>query len=60
MVGVPFGAVNDHLHHGPRTGLYVFMRWTDASDYGCAVLFTIERDGHVLGEGARCPPESQG
>lgn len=60
MVGVPFGAVNDHVRHGPRTGLYVFLRWADAADYGCSVLFTIKRDGHVLGEGARCPPEAQG
>ena len=34
-------------------GLYVFRRW-DASIGACEPLFTIERDGHILGEGARC------
>jgi hypothetical protein len=34
-------------------GLYVFNRW-DASIGACEPLFTIERDGQVLGEGARC------
>ena len=37
-------------------GLHKFMRWDRASDYGCKVFFTIKRGGHVLGEGARCPP----
>lgn len=34
-------------------GLYVFKRW-DSSIGTCERLFTIERDGQVLGEGARC------
>lgn len=34
-------------------GLYVFNRW-DATIGACEPLFTIERDGQVLGEGARC------
>lgn len=34
-------------------GLYVFYRW-DADIAGCESLFTIERDGQILGEGARC------
>jgi len=36
-------------------GLYVFKRW-DASIGDCEALFTIERDGQVLGQGAVCPP----
>ena len=51
-VGVPYGAEEDPTG---SAGLYVFLRWTHAADYGCTTLFTIERDGHVLGEGARCP-----
>jgi hypothetical protein len=31
----------------------VFKRW-DSSIGTCERLFTIERDGQVLGEGARC------
>lgn len=34
-------------------GLYVFHRW-DESIGTCESLFIIERDGQVLGEGARC------
>jgi hypothetical protein len=55
-VGLPYGAVEGPTVGGPRTGLYVFLRWGGAADYGCTVVFTIERGGHVLGEGARCPP----
>jgi hypothetical protein len=59
MPGIPFGAVDDHVHPGahPGThvGLYVFLRWSRAADFGCAVVFTIKRDGHALGEGADCP-----
>ncbi len=36
-------------------GLYVFTRW-DSSIGECESLFTIERDGQILGEGAVCPP----
>jgi hypothetical protein len=36
-------------------GLYIFKRWD--SDIGeCEPLFTIQRDGQILGEGAVCPP----
>lgn len=34
-------------------GLYVFKRW-DSSIGNCTPLFTIERDGQILGEGAKC------
>jgi MFS family permease len=54
-VGTPYGAAEGASVGGPHAGLYVFLRWYRAADYGCTVLFTIERDGHVLGEGARCP-----
>jgi hypothetical protein len=54
-VGIPYGANQGRPTHGPRSGLYVFLRWNDnASTYGCKTIFTIRRDGHVLGEGARC------
>jgi hypothetical protein len=56
MVGIPWGVVNAPVEGGPNTGLYVFLRWNRAADFGCTVIFTIKRDGHVLGEGARCPP----
>ncbi len=36
-------------------GLFVFKRW-DSSIGDCESLFTIERDGQILGEGAVCPP----
>jgi hypothetical protein len=53
--GIPWGAYNSYPAPGIRGGLYVFLRWTRAADFGCSVIFTIKRDGHVLGEGARCP-----
>jgi hypothetical protein len=53
--GVPWGAFNGPPVTGGRSGMYVFVRWDGASRYGCTVIFTIKRDGHVLGEGARCP-----
>jgi hypothetical protein len=53
--GVPWGAYNGPVTTGGRSGLYVFVRWDGASRYGCTVIFTIERGGHILGEGARCP-----
>jgi hypothetical protein len=55
MVGLPYGAVNGPVVPGSHTGLYVSLRWNRAADFGCTVVFTIKRDGHVLGEGARCP-----
>jgi len=59
-VGVPYGAIDQRVSldglpvRGDQTGLYVFLRWDRAADYGCIVLFTIKRDGLTLGEGARC------
>jgi len=53
--GVPWGAYNGPLTTGGRSGIYVFLRWDDAADFGCTVIFTIKRGGHVLGEGAHCP-----
>jgi hypothetical protein len=53
--GVTWGAYNTSASPTPGSGLYVFLRWDRASDFGCKVIFTIERGGHVLGEGARCP-----
>ena len=61
QVGMPWGAINsDVVDPGKHAGLYVFLRWNRAADFGCTVIFTIKRDGHVLGEGARCPAASQG
>ena len=54
----PLGAAAGPPHPGPNAGLYVFLRWNRAADFGCTVIFTIKRGGHVLGEGARCPPAS--
>lgn len=55
-VGIPYGVNQGTPKHGPNTGLYVFLRYNvDAAAYGCRTIFTIKRDGHVLGEGARCP-----
>ena len=51
---IPWGATPGPVQHGNRTGLYVFLRDNRAADFGCTVLFTIKRDGHILGEGARC------
>jgi len=51
---IPWGAAFGPVEHGSRSGLYVFLRDNRAADFGCTVLFTIKRDGHVLGEGARC------
>jgi hypothetical protein len=59
-VGIPYGAVGRPIVPGSDTGLYVFLRYSRAADFGCTVSFTIERDGHVLGEGGRCPAVSQG
>ena len=52
--GVPYGAYNTSDNPARGSGLYVFVRWNRASDFGCKVLFTINRGGHELGEGARC------
>jgi hypothetical protein len=57
-VAIPWGAAAGQPHRGPNAGLYVFLRWNRAANFGCTVIFTIERGGHVLGEGARCPPAS--
>jgi hypothetical protein len=54
-VGIPWGATSENMARGTTGAVYVFLRWNRASDYGCTVIFTIERGGHVLGEGARCP-----
>ncbi len=40
---------------GGHAGLYVFIRWSRAADFRCTVVLPVERDGHLLGEGARCP-----
>jgi MFS family permease len=53
--GVPFGAYNSKPETGGNSALYVFIRWDRASRGGCEVIFTIKRDGNLLGEGARCP-----
>jgi hypothetical protein len=59
-VGIPFGAAEGPTVGGAHTGLYVFLRWYRAADSGCTVIFTIKRDGHVLGEGARCEAGASG
>jgi hypothetical protein len=57
QVGLPFGAVPYTGVFGENAGIYVFSRWGfTAASFGCDVLFTIKRDGHTLGEGAKCPP----
>ncbi len=55
-VGIPWGAAPGPTPPGSTTGLYVFLRSMrpDAAALGCTVAFRIKRDGHVLGEGARC------
>ncbi len=53
-VGIPWGAAAGPIPPGSTTGLYVFLRGKRAADFGCTVVFRIKRDGHVLGEGARC------
>ena len=58
-VGIPWGAAAGPPQPVANAGLYVFLRWhIRAASYGCTVIFTIKRGGHVLGEGARCPPAS--
>jgi hypothetical protein len=59
-VGLPWAASSGDPRPGDHAGLYVFLRSVRAADFGCTVLFTIKRDGHVLGEGARCPRATQG
>ena len=54
-VGIPYGAVEERTVGATNAGLYVFLRWNRAADFGCTAVFSIERDGHVLGEGALCP-----
>lgn len=59
QVGSPYGGQSPTDTFDEKTGLYVFYRWdTRAANFGCAVIFTITRDGRVLGEGARCPATS--
>jgi hypothetical protein len=55
QAGIPWGAYNTWDDPPPGAGLYVFRRSGDRTDFGCDVIFTIERQGHVLGEGERCP-----
>jgi hypothetical protein len=55
QAGVPWGAYNSGADPAPGAALYVYLRWENASDYGCRVIFTITRGGHALGEGALCP-----
>lgn len=39
-----------------KTGIYVFRRWHwEIDQIKCAVTFTVERDGLLLGEGGYCP-----
>jgi hypothetical protein len=59
-VGQPFGAVTKDdvagLSASGDYGVYVFHRWGwQGAPEGCELLFTIVRDGHALGSGARCP-----
>jgi hypothetical protein len=59
QVGVLFGGVPYRGTFVQGSGIYVFSRWNfTAATFGCNVLFTIKRDGHVLGEGASCPPHT--
>jgi len=59
QVGVLFGGIPYRGTFVEGSGIYVFSRWgLTASTFGCNVLFTIKRDGHVLGEGASCPPHT--
>ena len=64
-VGIPWGAAPGAPKPGTTVGLYVFLRGDltiprrTAADFGCTVVFTIKRGGHVLGEGARCPASSR-
>jgi hypothetical protein len=54
-VGRPWGSLETTAPSPGDTGLYVFARGTySAADFGCTVVFTVRRGGHVLGEGARC------
>jgi hypothetical protein len=53
-VGIQWGALPGRTVPGRGEGLYVFLRDNRAADFGCAVIFSIKRDGHLLGEGARC------
>jgi hypothetical protein len=58
QVGDPWEAPPDQVPIVRKPGLYVFLRdKVRATDFGCTVVFTIKRAGHVLGEGARCPPQ---
>jgi hypothetical protein len=54
-VAIPYGATAGAPTHRRHSGLYVFVRQDlNAAQFGCKVIFTIKRDGHVLGEGASC------
>lgn len=66
--GRPYGAVNltdpgsgiiDPVILDPEPGQEFGYYWFNRFEYpvelaGCTPLFTIERDGHVLGEGGKC------
>ncbi len=54
-VGIPWETSPRRRSSEAESGLYVFIRLNRAADFGCSVVLTIERGGHVLGEGARCP-----
>jgi hypothetical protein len=55
----PFGGVTGEEADAAsptRSGRYAFLRWdAHLQEQWCARTFTIERDGHVLGEGGYCP-----
>lgn len=59
--GFPYGAqsqqdVDTEAPWPQKSGLYAFLRWdAQVPEQWCHVLFTIERDGQVLGQGGYCP-----
>ena len=57
-VGIPWGAAAGPPRPGRTQASTSSCAGIRAADFGCTVIFTIKRGGHVLGEGARCPPAS--
>ena len=53
--GIPWGGSFLEPVTGGKSAIYVFVRWDRPGRYGCNVIFTIKRDGNLLGEGAACP-----